>query len=61
MGAAIVTGYKRARDDEIDVTAVMAADGQMDPDDLETLVRAVSSGETDYSKANRLFTGQAWS
>jgi hypothetical protein len=38
----------------------MAADGQMDPDDLETLVRAVASGECDYAKANRLFTGQAW-
>ena len=38
----------------------MAADGQMDPDDLETLVRAIASGECDYAKANRLFTGQAW-
>jgi glycosyltransferase involved in cell wall biosynthesis len=60
VGAAIVTGYKRAIAEEIDVTCVMAADGQMDPDDLETLVRAVASGECDYAKANRLFTGQAW-
>src|SRR3954471_9234988 len=60
VGAAIVTGYRRAADDGYDVTAVMAADGQMDPDDLETLVHAVASGECDYAKANRLFTGQAW-
>ena len=60
VGAAIVTGYKRARGEGAQVTAVMAADGQMDPDDLEVLVRAVASGETDYAKANRLFTGQAW-
>ena len=60
VGAAIVTGYKRAIANGVDVTAVMAADGQMDPDDLETLVRAVALGETDYAKANRLFTGQAW-
>jgi glycosyltransferase involved in cell wall biosynthesis len=60
VGAAIVTGYKRAIAMSVDVTAVMAADGQMDPDDLETLVRAVALGETDYAKANRLFTGQAW-
>jgi glycosyltransferase involved in cell wall biosynthesis len=60
VGAAIVTGYKRAIAMGVDVTAVMAADGQMDPDDLETLVRAVALGETDYAKANRLFTGQAW-
>jgi glycosyltransferase involved in cell wall biosynthesis len=60
VGAAIVTGYKRALAQEVDVTCVMAADGQMDPDDLETLVRGVALGETDYAKANRLFTGQAW-
>jgi glycosyltransferase involved in cell wall biosynthesis len=60
VGAAIVTGYKRAISEEIDITAVMAADGQMDPDDLETLVSAIASDEVDYAKANRLFTGQAW-
>ena len=57
---AIVTGYKRALAEEMDVTCVMAADGQMDPDDLETLVRCIATGETDYAKANRLFTGRAW-
>ena len=60
VGAAIVTGYRRAIAEEIDVTGVMAADGQMDPDDLETLVSGVCKGECDYAKANRLFTGQAW-
>jgi len=38
----------------------MAADAQMDPGDLETLVAPVARGEVDYAKANRLFTGQAW-
>jgi glycosyltransferase involved in cell wall biosynthesis len=60
VGAAIVTGYKRAMAENVDVTCVMAADGQMDPDDLETLVRAIAADECDYAKANRLFTGQAW-
>jgi glycosyltransferase involved in cell wall biosynthesis len=60
VGAAIVTGYKRARDEDVDVTAVMAADNQMDPSDLETLCAPVARGEVDYAKANRLFTGQAW-
>ncbi|MDQ3865838.1 MAG: glycosyltransferase family 2 protein [Actinomycetota bacterium] len=60
VGAAIVSGYLRAISEEIDVTCVMAADGQMDPDDLATLARAVAAGECDYAKANRLFTGQAW-
>jgi glycosyltransferase involved in cell wall biosynthesis len=60
VGAAIVTGYERARDERLDVTAVMAADNQMDPDDLERLVAPVALGDVDYAKANRLFTGQAW-
>jgi glycosyltransferase involved in cell wall biosynthesis len=60
VGGAIVTGYRQAAQEGIDVTCVMAADGQMDPDDLETLVRAIAADECDYAKANRLFTGQAW-
>jgi glycosyltransferase involved in cell wall biosynthesis len=60
VGAAIVTGYRRALTEGIDVTCVMAADGQMDPGDLEGIVTPVARGEVDYAKANRLFTGQAW-
>jgi glycosyltransferase involved in cell wall biosynthesis len=60
VGAAIVTGYKRALEEELDVICVMAGDNQMDPEDLEALVRPVARGEVDYAKANRLFTGQAW-
>ncbi len=60
VGAAILTGYRRALEERIDVTAVMAADAQMDPADLEQLAAPVARGEVDYAKANRLFTGQAW-
>ncbi|MCP5149475.1 MAG: glycosyltransferase family 2 protein [Ectothiorhodospiraceae bacterium] len=60
VGGAIATGYKAARDDRIDVTVVMAGDAQMDPHDLPALVAPVARGECDYSKGNRLFTGDAW-
>jgi glycosyltransferase involved in cell wall biosynthesis len=60
VGAAIVSGYKRAIEERIDVTCVMAADNQMDPAELHSLVEPVVRGEVDYTKANRLFTGQAW-
>jgi glycosyltransferase involved in cell wall biosynthesis len=60
VGAAIVSGYRRSLAEGIDVTCVMAADGQMDPADLETIAGTVARGEVEYAKANRLFTGQAW-
>src|SRR5919108_6252375 len=47
VGGAIVTGYRRALTEGIDVTCVMAADGQMDPGDLETIAGAVARGEVD--------------
>ena len=59
-GAAVITGYRRAIADEIDVTCVMNGDNQMDPEELQELVSPVAKGELDYAKANRLFTGEAW-
>jgi glycosyltransferase involved in cell wall biosynthesis len=55
VGAAIVTGYQAAMGAGMDVTAVMAADGQMDPAELAIFAGAVAAGECDYAKANRLF------
>ncbi|MCG5053922.1 MAG: glycosyltransferase family 2 protein [Myxococcales bacterium] len=52
VGAALVTGYERARALGADVTAVMAGDSQMDPRDLPHLVQAVVAG-IDYAKGNR--------
>lgn len=54
VGGAIKTGYRRARADGIDITAVMAGDGQMDPDQLERLIDPVADGSADYAKGNRL-------
>ncbi len=53
VGAAIATGYMRARALGADVTAVMAGDSQMDPADLASLVGSVISGRADYAKGNR--------
>src|SRR5690349_10053725 len=49
VGGAIVTGYKAALRDRIDVTAVMAGDNQMDPEELTGLVGPVARGEVDYA------------
>lgn len=60
VGGAIATGYKWALENKIFATAVMAGDAQMDPEDLPALLEPVVNGEVDYSKGNRLFTGNAW-
>jgi glycosyltransferase involved in cell wall biosynthesis len=60
VGAATLTGYRRALADGLDVVVVMNGDNQMDPEDLPKLVAPVARGELDYSKANRLASGQAW-
>ncbi|MFH1547240.1 MAG: glycosyltransferase family 2 protein [bacterium] len=54
VGAAIATGYKWCRDNNIDCTAVMGGDGQMDPEELEDICMPVIEEEVDYVKANRL-------
>jgi glycosyltransferase involved in cell wall biosynthesis len=60
VGAAIATGYRGALEEEVDVTCVMAADNQMDPVELRSLVEPVARGEVEYAKANRLVSGEAW-
>lgn len=59
VGAAIASGYKWCRDHAIDCTAVMAGDGQMDPDELEGICMPVISENIDYVKGNRLIHASA--
>ena len=59
-GGALATGYIRARENDSDVVVRMDGDGQMDPSDLISLLEPVVTGETDYSKGNRLYTGEAF-
>jgi glycosyltransferase involved in cell wall biosynthesis len=62
VGGAIVSGYKAALAEgrEKVLVAVMAGDAQMDPDDLPRLLMPLAKDEADYTKGNRLFTGEAW-
>ncbi|OIB56104.1 glycosyltransferase family 2 protein [Natrialba sp. SSL1] len=54
VGGAIKTGYKRALEDELDITAVMGGDGQMDPDILYKFLDPIVEDKADYTKGNRL-------
>ncbi len=53
-GQGLIDGYLKALELEIDVIAVMDGDGQMDPADLENVVRPVVDGRVDYTMGNRL-------
>lgn len=54
VGGSVTTGYQRALADELDVTAVMNGDGQMDPDRLPDLLDPIVEDRADYAKGNRL-------
>ena len=59
VGGSIADGYEWCRDNDIDFAAVMAGDAQMDPSELKDLIEPVDKDEADYTKGNRLFTGDA--
>lgn len=60
VGGAIANGYKWCRDNDIDIAAVMAGDGQMLPEDLPKILEPVVDDRADYSKANRLLSGEVY-
>lgn len=60
VGGAIATGYKWSRDNDIDIAVVMAGDGQMDPQDLPSLIDPIIEEGIHYTKANRLAHGEAY-
>jgi glycosyltransferase involved in cell wall biosynthesis len=53
VGGAVTTGYKAALEAGADVVVKLDGDGQMHPEDIETLVRPIALGEADYTKGNR--------
>lgn len=59
-GGGVVTGYKWCRDNNIDIAVTMDGDGQMDPSDLPNLLRPIVDGEADFTKGNRLISGEAY-
>jgi glycosyltransferase involved in cell wall biosynthesis len=57
VGGTIVTGYKKALEDRVDIAIVMAGDNQMDPKYLPNLMNPLIDGKADFTKGNRLKAG----
>jgi glycosyltransferase involved in cell wall biosynthesis len=53
VGGAVMTGYKAALEEGMDVAVKLDADGQMDPKLILGLVRPLALGSADYVKGNR--------
>lgn len=60
VGAAMATGYRHAQGLEPDVVVSLDGDGQMDPDDIPRLLEPLIAGQVDFTKANRLYSGEAF-
>lgn len=54
VGAAIISGHIHALHQGMDLVAVMAGDGQMDPAILCDILDPIVEGKADYVKGNRL-------
>lgn len=54
LGQTLIDGYVESAKSDVDVTAVMAGDNQMHPDDLHVLLDRIIDDGFDYVKGNRL-------
>jgi glycosyltransferase involved in cell wall biosynthesis len=59
VGGAMVTGYRQALRDGMDICVKMDADDQMDPTYLPALIEPLVSGRADYAKGNRFHDAEA--
>ncbi len=55
VGGAIITGYRKALEDRMEVVVKVDGDGQMDPAEIPRLVAPLENGWADYVKGNRFY------
>lgn len=55
VGGALVTAYRAAISDSMDIVVKIDGDGQMDPQLLPLFVRPILAGRADYTKGNRFY------
>ena len=55
VGGAVITGYRAALADGMDIVVKVDGDGQMDPSMIPDFIAPIVAGEADYAKGNRFF------
>jgi dolichol-phosphate mannosyltransferase len=55
VGGAVISGYKEAIKDGIDIVVKIDGDGQMDPGLIHEFTAPIINGEADYAKGNRFY------
>lgn len=55
VGGAVITGYKKALEDKVNIVVKIDGDGQMDPTLIAGLIKQITQGKADYTKGNRFF------
>jgi dolichol-phosphate mannosyltransferase len=56
VGGAVLTGYRQAIADGMDVAIKLDGDGQMDPGLIPRFVKPIVDGRADYTKGNRFYS-----
>jgi glycosyltransferase involved in cell wall biosynthesis len=59
VGGAVMTGYRQALKDGVDIVIKVDGDGQMDPALIPLFISPLAAGEADYAKGNRFFSASA--
>src|SRR5690606_27503758 len=55
VGGAVCQDYRMALEENIDIVAKVAGDGQMDPSLIGDLISPIAKGQSDYVKGSRFF------
>jgi len=55
VGGAMVTGYRRAIADGMDIVVKIDGDGQMNPLLIKKFIKPILNGQCDYTKGNRFY------
>ena len=58
VGAAVISGYLKAREGRYDIAVVVGGDDQMPMEQMERLLDPIVEGRADYAKGNRFLEGE---